>query len=60
MSLLKLSRNKIAKENDPDTLQILDESDRDWVKLWKAKLEPTKPRSHNEPISIAITTISSR
>ena len=30
------------QENDPDTLQILDESDKEWVKLWrKAKLKKT-------------------
>jgi hypothetical protein len=60
MSLSKSSPKKIAKENDPDTLQILDESDKDWVKLWKAKLKPTKPCSNNELISVSITTISSR
>jgi hypothetical protein len=60
MLLVKSNQAKIARENDPDTLQILDESDRDWVKLWKAKLKPTKPCSYNEPISIAITTINSR
>ena len=24
-----------AQENDPDTLQLLDESDKKWVKLWR-------------------------
>jgi hypothetical protein len=60
MHLLKLNRNGIARENDPDTLQILDESDMDWVKLWKTKLEPTKQCSYNEPVSIAITTTNSK
>jgi hypothetical protein len=48
MLLVESNQAKIARENDPDTLQILDESDRDWVKLWKAKLKSTKPCSCNE------------
>lgn len=27
------------EENDHDTLQLLDESDEEWVKLWKAKAQ---------------------
>jgi hypothetical protein len=31
-----------AQENDPDTLQLLDESDKEWVRLWrKAALKET-------------------
>ena len=31
-----------TQENDPDTLQILDESDKEWVNLWrKAALKET-------------------
>jgi hypothetical protein len=60
MLLAKSNQAKMARENDPDTLQILDESDREWVKLWKAKLKPTKPCSYYEPISIVITIINSR
>jgi hypothetical protein len=31
-----------TQENDPDTLQLLDESDKKWVKLWrKAALKET-------------------
>ena len=31
-----------AQENDPDTLQLLDESDKVWVRLWrKAALKET-------------------
>lgn len=54
MFLVKLSRAKIAKENDPDTLQLLDEVDRDWVKLWAAKLKPTKQCLYNESIFIPL------
>jgi len=59
MLLVESNQDKIARENDPDTLQILDESDRDWVDLWKSKLKPTKQCSYNEQNAIAITTISS-
>jgi hypothetical protein len=58
MLLLKFNRNNIAKENDPDTLQILDEFDLNWVNLWLTKLKPTKPFSYIEPNSNIITTIS--
>jgi hypothetical protein len=35
-----------AQENDPDTLQLLDESDKEWVKLWrKATREETTPNT---------------
>jgi hypothetical protein len=31
-----------AQENDPDTLQLLDESDKEWIRLWrKAALKET-------------------
>jgi len=31
-----------VQENDPDTLQLLDESDKEWVRLWrKAALKET-------------------
>jgi hypothetical protein len=29
-------------ENDPDILQALDESDLEWVNLWKLALDETK------------------
>jgi hypothetical protein len=33
----------MTKENDPDALQLLDESDKEWVKLWrKAALKEIK------------------
>ena len=60
MLLVESIQAKMAKEDDPDILQILDESDTDWVTLWKAKLKPAKPCSFNEQISIAIPTISLR
>jgi hypothetical protein len=34
-SLFKV--NKSTEENDPDTLQLLDESDSVWVNFWRAE-----------------------
>lgn len=32
-----------AQENDPDTLQLLDETDKEWVKLWRKAALKEKP-----------------
>lgn len=35
-----------SQENDPDTLQLLDESDKEWIRLWrKAALKETTTKT---------------
>ena len=41
------------EENDPDTLQLLDELDPEWVKLWR-KATNQKKSTTEEPTFIVI------
>ena len=40
--LIKVDKIMNREENDPDTLQLLDELDTDWVKLWRTSTNKKK------------------
>ncbi|MGA2682792.1 MAG: hypothetical protein ABSF44_13445 [Candidatus Bathyarchaeia archaeon] len=35
----------VSDEDDPDTLQLLDEMDVEWVSLWRKACKPMKQKS---------------
>ena len=43
------------EENDPDTLQLLDESDPDWVKLWRRAQNKNKSTTMDLKFSVIPT-----
>ena len=43
------------EENDPDTLQLLDESDPDWVKLWHRAQNKNKSATMDLKFSVIPT-----
>jgi hypothetical protein len=46
--------NQETKENDPDTLQILDELDEEWVKSWRKAA--SKKNSATSTLAIFVNT----
>jgi len=48
---LKGMGTNFDRENDPDTLQLLDESDQKWTQLWSEHMENEELNSSREVAS---------
>lgn len=42
------------EENDPDTLQLQDELDADWVKLWRRATNKKRPNTNGITVDIIL------
>jgi hypothetical protein len=42
------------EENDPDTLQLLDELDADWVRRWQIAANKKKPAENESTFSVLL------